>query len=59
MARPRTIDPDGRTKDVNVVLARDTYEVLSSMAADRGISLGAVVRETIAAGLDRQGETAA
>lgn len=59
MARPRTIDPDGRTKDVNVVLARDTYDTLAALAVDRGVSLGAVVRETIAAGLDRQGETAA
>jgi hypothetical protein len=45
MARPRTIAPDGDTVKVSVVLAGSVADRLAREAAERGVSLGAVVRE--------------
>ena len=45
MARPRTIDPKGRTKTTSVMLAEPVYDRLRREADKRGVTLGQVIRE--------------
>ena len=58
MGRPRIIDPDGRTKDINVLVAYDVYETMLAAAKRRKVSLGTVVREVISAGIPQCVENA-
>jgi len=59
MGRPRSVDPDGRTKWLSVLVAEGTYDALASLAETRGVPVSVVAREALAAGIERKGENAA
>lgn len=47
MSRPRTVDPEGRTRTFGVMVAESVYLRLKKEADRRGITLGALVREQL------------
>lgn len=47
MARPRTINPNGKTRKLSVVLSETVVRDLEREAKRRGVTLGAVVRERL------------
>jgi len=49
MPRPRTINPEGRTRTFGVMVAEPMYDRLRREATRRGITLGALVREKLEA----------
>lgn len=59
MGRPRSVDPDGRTRWLGVLVAADTYDALAAMAEARRVPVSVVVREALAVGIEHTGETAA
>jgi hypothetical protein len=59
MGRPRSVDPDGRTRWLNVLVAADTYDALASLAEARQVPVSVVAREALAVGIEQNGETAA
>lgn len=48
MARPRTINPKGATRNTSVVLSEQVHERLRKEADRRGVSIGQVIRERLA-----------
>lgn len=49
MARPRTINPKGKTRKVSVVISEPVAQQLEREARRKGKSFGAVVRERLGA----------
>jgi len=49
--RPKKINPNGNTKAVSIIIAQETYDALKTEAANRGISLGDIMRERLDAGI--------
>lgn len=47
MPRPRTVDPHGNTRIFSVMVSDSMHERLRKEAEERGMSLGAVVREKL------------
>ena len=47
MARPRVINPTGRTRKLSIILAEPVIKDLEKEAKRRGLSVGAVVRERL------------
>lgn len=47
MSRPRTVDPEGRTRTFGLMVSESVYQQLKKEAEKRGITLGAVVREKL------------
>lgn len=44
MSRKRTVNPDGNTRNLSVLLPEPVYMALKTEAASRGISVGQLVR---------------
>jgi len=49
MPRPRTINPNGKVRTASVQLAEETYLRLRQEAANRGVTLSAIMREKLEA----------
>ena len=49
--RPKKVNPNGETKAVTVIVAKETYDIIKLSATNRGITVGDVIRETLDAGL--------
>lgn len=47
MARPRVINPTGKTRKLSVVLSEPVVRDMEREAKRRGVSLGTVVRERL------------
>lgn len=45
MARPRVIDPNGKTKTLTFIVSENAYKRLRREANKRGVTLGQVLRD--------------
>lgn len=50
MARPKTINPKGKTRRLTVVVSEPMVKELEREAKRQGVTLGAVVRELLSRG---------
>lgn len=50
MARPKTINPKGKTRRLSVVVSEPMVKELEREAKRQGVTLGAIVRELLSRG---------